>query len=269
MTDPVAPRAVLAARDISRDFGNRRVLDGVDLDLIAGTFTAIVGANGSGKSTLLRVLARVLKPSSGEVLLDGQAIRSTGSRAVARRMALLPQSPRAPEGITVGELVERGRHPHRGAFARLTSDDVAAIEAALVATHVDELVDRPLEQLSGGQRQRAWLAMVLAQATPTVLLDEPTTWLDLAHQSELLELCEDLVHRDGRTLVLVLHDLNQAARYADCLVVLREGRVIAHGPPVEVLDAELVERAFGLACRIVPDPETRTPMVVPRRSNRR
>ncbi|NUR24803.1 MAG: ABC transporter ATP-binding protein, partial [Catenulispora sp.] len=226
--------------------------------------TVVIGPNGCGKSTLLRALARLLRPAAGAVLLDGTAIARLPTRQVARTVGLLPQSPTAPDGITVAELVARGRHPHQGLLRRWSDADERATAEAMAATGVADLADRPVDELSGGQRQRVWAAMALAQETPLLLLDEPTTYLDIAHQVEFLDLCARLHEEQGRTLVAVLHDLNQAARYADHLIVLREGRVAASGPPREVVTAELVEEVFGLPCRVIEDPETGGPLVVPR-----
>ncbi|MEZ0447134.1 ABC transporter ATP-binding protein [Cellulomonas sp. ICMP 17802] len=228
------------------------------------SFTVIIGPNGCGKSTLLRALGRTLAPRAGRVLLDGVPIDSLRSKDVARRMALLPQSPIAPEAITVGDLVARGRYPHQGLLRQWSAADAAAVADALAATEVADLRDRFVSDLSGGQRQRVWLAMALAQQTDLLLLDEPTTFLDIAHQFEVMDLCARL-HEEGRTLVAVLHDLNQAARYATHLIAMKAGVVVAEGPPSEVVTEPLVREVFGLACRVVPDPETGTPMVVPAR----
>ncbi|WP_298176692.1 ABC transporter ATP-binding protein [Saccharomonospora sp.] len=229
-----------------------------------GSFTVIVGPNACGKSTLLKALARMLKPSTGTVYLDGQAITSYRSREVARRLGLLPQSSIAPSGITVGDLVARGRYPHQKLLRQWSSEDEAVVVEAMSRTGVADLADRLVDELSGGQRQRVWLAMVLAQQTPILLLDEPTTFLDIAHQIEVLELCADLNADSGHTLVAVLHDLNQACRYATNLIVLAPGgRIAAQGDPSEIVTAELIADVFGLPCRIMDDPETGTPMIVP------
>jgi iron complex transport system ATP-binding protein len=202
------------------------------------------------------------------VLLDGRPITELPSKEVARRLALLPQAPVAPEGITVEDLVSRGRYPYQRLLRQWSADDAHAVAAAMAATGVADLAARAVDQLSGGQRQRVWLAMALAQDTPVVLLDEPTTFLDIAHQHEVLDLCAEL-HESGRTLVAVLHDLNQAARYATHLIAMKDGRIVAQGPPAEVVTAERVRDVFGLACRVLPDPETGTPMVVPVRRGAR
>lgn len=260
--------AMLAARDIRISYDDRTVLADLSVELPDGGFTVIVGPNASGKSTLLKALARTLSPSAGSVLLDGRPIGTYRSKEVARRLAMLPQSPITPEAITVRDLVGRGRYPHQSFLRQWSRADDAAVATALKATSVADLADRPMSELSGGQRQRAWIAMVLAQQTGLLLLDEPTTFLDIAHQYDLLELCARL-HDEGKTLVAVLHDLNQAARYATNLVVMSGGAIVAQGDPGIVLTAELVEDVFGLACRVMPDPETGTPMVIPLASARR
>ena len=252
----------LATRNLTLAYDRREVVRDLDVEIPDRSFTVIIGANGCGKSTLLRALARVLKPARGGVLLDGKAIGDYPSRHVARMIGLLPQSPITPDGITVTELVSRGRFPHQGALRRESAEDRAVVERCLAETGLTELRARPVAELSGGQRQRAWIAMALAQDTELLLLDEPTTFLDLTHQIEVLDLCARL-HEAGRTVAAVLHDLNQAARYASHLIALRGGEVIAAGPPAEVITAELVERAFGLRARIIEDPESRTPLVIP------
>jgi iron complex transport system ATP-binding protein len=226
------------------------------------SFTVIVGPNACGKSTLLRALARLLAPSAGQVVLDGHSIRSYKAKEVARRIGLLPQSSIAPDGITVADLVARGRHPHQSFLRQWTDADEHAVVSAMAATGVHELAPRLVDELSGGQRQRVWVAMVLAQHTPLLLLDEPTTFLDIAYQIELMELFTDL-NQAGHTLVAVLHDLNHAARYASHLIAMRDGAIVAEGPPREILTAELVEEVFGLRCVIVPDPVTGAPYVAP------
>ncbi|WP_254409746.1 ABC transporter ATP-binding protein [Streptomyces sp. AC495_CC817] len=256
--------ARLRADGVTLGYDGRVIAEELSVDIPTGSFTVIVGPNACGKSTLLRALARVMKPSAGTVLLDGADIASYPAKAAARLLGLLPQTSIAPEGITVADLVARGRHPHQGLFRQWTSADERAVAEALVATSTADLAARPVEELSGGQRQRVWVAMVLAQETPLLLLDEPTTFLDIAHQYELLELLRRLHAAGDRTLVAVLHDLNQAARYADHLVVMSDGRVVTTGEPGDVLTAELVEQVFGLPCTIIPDPHTGSPLVVPR-----
>jgi iron complex transport system ATP-binding protein len=253
----------LRAQDVRLGYGDHVVVDGLDLDVLPGTVTAVIGPNGCGKSTVLRALGRLLKPSGGQVLLDGKRIDRTPTREVAKVLGMLPQSPLAPEGLTVADLVARGRHPHQAWYRQWSSDDEEAVATALAWTGIAELAERPVDQLSGGQRQRAWISMALAQGTDLLLLDEPTTFLDLAHQLEVLELVRRLHREAGRTVVMVLHDLNLAARYADRLVAMRAGRIVAEGPPSAVLTEDLLAEVFGLAARVIPDPVSGTPLVVP------
>lgn len=253
---------VLSAEGLTLGYGAEPVVRDLDLGVDEGEFTVIVGPNGCGKSTLLKALGRVNKPMSGRVLLHGRDVRGQRAKAVARQMALLPQSPTAPEGITVRALAARGRFPHHTLVRQWSPQDETAIRRALELTGLADLADTQVGSLSGGQRQRAWVAMVLAQDTGVLLLDEPTTYLDIAHQYDLLELFAGL-HRQGRTVVAVLHDLAQAARFATRLVLMDAGRVVADGPPEQVVTARLVEEVFGLACDVVPDPRTRTPLVIP------
>jgi iron complex transport system ATP-binding protein len=253
----------LEACDLTLAYDGRTVVDGLTLRVPAGRVTAVVGANACGKSTLLRGLARVLRPESGAVLLDGRSIHERPTKEVAALLGLLPQSPVAPEGITVADLVGRGRYPHQGWFRRWAAQDEQAVATALAATGTAELADRSVDELSGGQRQRVWIAMALAQQTDLLLLDEPTTFLDVAHQVEVLDLLTDLNHARGTTVVLVLHELNLAARYADHLVALRAGQVVAAGPPGAVVTEQLVSEVFDMDCRVVPDPVAGTPLVVP------
>ncbi|MCT2277374.1 ABC transporter ATP-binding protein [Micromonospora chalcea] len=244
-------------------YEGRTVLDGLDLDLPADTFTVIVGPNACGKSTLLRTMARLLTPRRGAVLLDGAAIRDLPTRDVARRLGVLPQSPLVPEGITVADLVGRGRQPYQRWWRQWSAEDGRAVEEAMRLADVAGLADRAVDTLSGGQRQRVWIAMTLAQDTEALLLDEPTTYLDLAHQVEVLDLLHRLRAERGRTVVAVLHDLNQAARYAGHLIAMRDGAVVAAGEPREILTADLVRDVFGLDCVVVPCPVSGAPLVVP------
>ncbi|MDR1077902.1 MAG: ABC transporter ATP-binding protein [Propionibacteriaceae bacterium] len=253
----------LAAERLTLAYGDLTVVDGLDLVVPPGAITAIVGPNACGKSTLLRALSRLLAPKSGHVVLDGQAIHRLPAKQVARTLGLLPQSPIAPDGITVADLVGRGRHPHQGLFARWSTEDDEAVAEALDATDTVGLADRPVDELSGGQRQRVWIALVLAQRTDLLLLDEPTTFLDVRHQLEVLDLLTDLNRRRGTTIVLVLHDLNLAARYADHLIALASGRVQAAGPPSEVLTEDVVQAVFGLAAHVVTDPVSGRPLMLP------
>ena len=254
----------LSADAVTLAYDRRTIARDLSVAIPDNSFTVIVGPNACGKSTLLRALSRMLKPSEGRVLLDGQSIHSLPAKKVAKTLGLLPQSSTAPGGITVGDLVARGRYPHQGMLKQWSADDEAAVVEAMRQTGVLELADRPVDDLSGGQRQRVWLSMVLAQQTSILLLDEPTTFLDIAHQVEVLDLCAELHAREGHTIVAVLHDLNQACRYATHLIVMRPGGVIAaEGDPSTVMTAELVEDVFGLPCRIIDDPETGTPLMVP------
>jgi iron complex transport system ATP-binding protein len=257
------PRHTLAAEELSLGYGERRIVSDLSVEIPTGRVTVIIGANGSGKSTLLRGLARLLTPLSGSVLLDGKSIASIPSRDVAKVMGLLPQAPIAPEGITVADLVGRGRYPHQGWFRRWSADDERAVAEALTATGTAELADRPIDEMSGGQRQRVWIAMALAQETDLLLLDEPTTYLDLTHQVEVLDLLTDLNRRRGTTIVLVMHDLNLACRYADHLIALREGRITQQGRPGEVVTADVMREVFSLSASIVEDPVSGTPTIVP------
>lgn len=253
----------LEAQNLSLAYDKHTVVDGLSLALPEGRITAIVGANGCGKSTLLRGLSRVLNPAGGAVLIDGEDIHQLPPKQVARRIALLPQHPVAPSGMTVAELVGLGRHPHQAAFRPRNREDDRIVAEALEATATLDLADRLVEELSGGQRQRVWIAMVLAQQTDVLLLDEPTSFLDLAHAVDVLDLVTDLNRERGTTVAMVLHDLNLAARYADELVAVKGGAVVAQGSPAEVITAERVRGVFGLTASIVPDPVTGTPLVVP------
>ncbi|MCA5922021.1 ABC transporter ATP-binding protein [Curtobacterium oceanosedimentum] len=254
---------VLEARALSVGYDRHPVLRDLDLRVERGTVTTFLGANGCGKSTLLKAFGRVLKPQSGEVLLDGVPIRREPNRQVARKLAILPQSPVAPAGTSVLDLVMRGRNPHQSWAKPWTAEDAAVAEEAIAATGLTEVAHRDVASLSGGQRQRAWIALVVAQQAETLLLDEPTTYLDLAHQLEVLRLVRRLNREQGSTVVMVLHDLSLAARYSDRLVVLHDGGVAADGAPDEVLTPALLEHAFGLHARVVPDPVTGAPMIVP------
>ncbi|GGF13787.1 ABC transporter ATP-binding protein [Williamsia phyllosphaerae] len=256
----------LGARDLTLGYGGTAIVDSLSVDIPAGAITAIVGPNACGKSTLLRGLARLLKPTAGHVILDGADITSLKTKEVARRLGLLPQSSIAPEGITVADLVARGRFPHQKVMRQYSRDDQRAVAQAMEATGVTSIAGRPVDELSGGQRQRVWVAMVLAQQTPLILLDEPTTFLDIAHQIELLDLFAELNAEQDRTIVAVLHDLNHACRFADHIIAMKAGSIVAQGNPADVITAELVEDVYGLRCQIIDDPETDTPLVIPRAS---
>ena len=253
----------LEASKLDLAYGNNRVIDGLDLALPVGKITAIIGANGSGKSTLLRGMARILKPENGLVLLDGSDINQLSTKAVAQQLGFLPQGPVAPSGLTVHDLARRGRYPHQDLISQWTTSAQVAVDNALRLTGLEQSSETPVDQLSGGQRQRAWLAMALSQETQIMLLDEPTTYLDIAHQVEILNLLKRLNSEEGRTIVMVLHDLNQACRYADHMVAMMNGQIVAAGTPDEVVTPQLVEKVFGLMSVIIDDPVSGTPMCVP------
>ncbi|MFP5321619.1 MAG: ABC transporter ATP-binding protein [Acidimicrobiia bacterium] len=259
----------LAAQRLSLAYDDRRICDDLTVEIPRGEVTVVVGANACGKSTLLRGLARLLKPESGTVLLDGQDIHRLPTKEVATRLGILPQQPIAPEGITVSDLVARGRSPHQRFFRQWSRADELAVEQALRATRTDDLADRCVDELSGGQRQRVWIALALAQGTPLMLLDEPTTFLDLAHQVEVLDLLAELNETEERTIVVVLHDLNLACRYAQHLIAMKDGAIVAEGPPEQVITAELVRQVFGLEAQVIDDPLTGTPLVLPVPARRR
>jgi iron complex transport system ATP-binding protein len=239
------------------------IIDGLTVEVPTGTITALVGPNGCGKSTLLRGLARLLKPRGGSVLLDGKAIHSIPTHDLAKQLGILPQGPVAPEGLTVRELVAQGRYPHQAWFQQWSTDDEQAVVNALALTGTDALADRPVDALSGGQRQRAWIAMTLAQETSIILLDEPTTFLDLSHQIEVLHLLEQLNRAEGRTIVMVVHDLNHATRHAQHIIALRQGAVVAAGAPQQIVTPTLLREVFGVEADVVPDPRTGVPLCIP------
>ncbi|MEV8423820.1 ABC transporter ATP-binding protein [Streptomyces niveus] len=253
----------LRARELTLAYDDRTVVHDLELAVPDGRVSVIVGPNACGKSTTLRALGRLLKPKSGSVLLDGEELARIPTRKIAQSIGLLPQSPTAPEAITVADLVSRGRQPHQHWWQQWSEEDERAVTEAMARTDVTDLAERSVDELSGGQRQRVWIAMALAQETDLLLLDEPTTFLDIAHQVEVLDLVRRLNHEQGRTVVIVLHDLNQAARYADHLVAMKSGRIVAEGHPGEIVTAELVREVFGLESVVVPDPVTGSPLVVP------
>ncbi|RKS74785.1 iron complex transport system ATP-binding protein [Actinomadura pelletieri DSM 43383] len=254
--------ARLTGTGLRLGYDGRTIVENLDVVVPDGSFTVIVGPNACGKSTLLRALARILRPSGGAVVLDGRPIVDWPAKKLARTLGLLPQSSIAPEGITVADLVSRGRYPHQSLLRQWSTEDERIVTESMEATGVQDLAERTVDELSGGQRQRVWIAMALAQQTPLLLLDEPTTYLDIAHQIEVLDLCARL-HEEGRTVVAVLHDLNSAARYATHLIAMRDGRIVAEGDPGSVVTAQLVEEVFGLPCRVIDCPETGSPLVVP------
>lgn len=257
-----APRcATLNTQNLALGYGERKIIDGLTVDIPPAKVTAIVGPNGCGKSTLLAGLARILAPKSGTVLLDGRDINTLATREVAHKLALLPQDASAPDGLTVEELIQFGRQPYRSLMRQWSPQDNAIVQAALRATQLEPLADRPLDALSGGQRQRAWIAMTVAQDTPLLLLDEPTSALDLGHQIEVLELVREL-SQQGKTVVMVIHDLPSACRYADHIIAMHEGEIVAEGRPVDIVTECLVERLYGVRCTLLHEPGTGAPLIV-------
>ncbi len=253
----------LRTEGVTLGYDDTVVIEDLTVAVPQGAITSVVGPNGCGKSTLLRSLARLMGPRGGAIYLDGDAISNLPTREVARRLGILPQSPAAPEGLTVRELAAQGRYPHQSWLRQWSGKDEWAVEKALETTGVVELADRPLDTLSGGQRQRAWISMALAQETETLLLDEPTTFLDMAHQLEVLQLLNRLNREEGRTILMVLHDLNNAARYSHQVIALSRGRIFDAGPPEEVVTPELLREVFGVEADVVPDPRTGAPLCIP------
>ncbi|WP_186370101.1 ABC transporter ATP-binding protein [Yersinia bercovieri] len=264
IVNPASSTPRLQADALTLGYDGKVISQNLSVAIPDGEFTVIVGPNACGKSTLLRALSRLLKPQAGQVILDGKNIASLDTRHVARHLGLLPQSSQAPDGISVLDLVARGRYPHQKLLQQWTQADKRAVSEAMQATGVSELADRSVDALSGGQRQRVWIAMVLAQQTPLLLLDEPTTYLDIAHQIDLLELFSHLNQHHNHTLVAVLHDLNHACRYASHIIAMRDGQIVTQGKPREVITAQLVEQVFGMPCLIIDDPVSGTPLVIPR-----
>jgi iron complex transport system ATP-binding protein len=261
MTD--AARSRLSAADLTLGYAGNQVLGHVDIAIPDGRITALIGANGSGKSTLLRALGRIIQPLGGAVTLDGKAIAQMPGKVIAQTLALLPQSPVSPDGLTVRQLCRFGRHPHKAMLSRTTHHDEQIVEASLAATGLSDLAERPLDRLSGGQRQRAWIAMALAQETPILLLDEPTTYLDIAHQLEVLELLKELNGKRGRTIVMVVHDLNHAAQYADHIIAVAGGGIHAAGRPADILKPDLIRAVFGIDAVVISHPVDGTPLCLP------
>ncbi|SFM01547.1 iron complex transport system ATP-binding protein [Paenibacillus sp. 1_12] len=244
-------------------YGDISIVEHLNISIPSGQITALVGANGSGKSTILKAMARMLKPTGGTVFLDGKSIHRQPTKEVAKQLAILPQNPIAPDGLTVSELVTYGRFPHQKGFGSLSKEDKEAVRWAIEMTGMNEFYDRPVDQLSGGQRQRAWIAMALAQGTDILFLDEPTTFLDMAHQLEVLKLLQKLNEEEGRTIVMVVHDLNHATRYAHHMVAIQKGRVISNGTPTEVMNLNVLREVFGIEADIIPDPRTGVPLCLP------
>jgi len=253
----------LEAKGLGLSYGGDFIFENLNLTVPIGKITVFIGSNGCGKSTLLRSMARLLKPQRGSVVLNGADIASMSTKDVARKLAILPQGPTAPEGLTVMQLVKQGRYPYQSWLRQWSREDEEAVTAALESTRLTELADRTVDSLSGGQRQRAWIAMTLAQETPLILLDEPTTYLDLTHQIEVLDLLYDLNVQEQRTIVMVLHDINLACRYADHIVAIRDGSIKAEGKPEDIINSELMQTVFQLPCEIIPDPLYGTPMCIP------
>jgi iron complex transport system ATP-binding protein len=253
----------LETNRLTLSYGEQPIIENLDLSIPKGKITVLIGGNGSGKSTLLRSMARLLKPDEGAVLLDGAPIAKMSTKEVAKQLAILPQGPTAPEGLTVLQLVKQGRYPYQNWLKQWSEEDERMVNLALKATGMNELSERTVDSLSGGQRQRAWIAMTLAQGTRTILLDEPTTYLDLTHQIEVLDLLFELNELENRTIVMVLHDINLACRYAHHIVAVKDKTVFASGSPEYIVDEQLIRHVFSMECRIVPDPEFGTPMCVP------
>ena len=253
----------LVAEQLHIAYIDRPIVENLNLSIPPRKITALVGANGSGKSTILKTMARIMSPRSGSVLLDGKSIHKQPTREVAKQLAILPQNPSAPEGLTVGELVSYGRFPHQRGFAALSKEDKRIVEWALRVTGMSDYADRPVDQLSGGQRQKAWIAMSLAQQTDILFLDEPTTFLDMAHQLEVLKLLQKLNAEEGRTIVMVVHDLNHATRFAHHLVAIKQGKVVREGAPEDVVKEDVLREVFGIEALIIPDPHTGVPLCLP------
>ena len=254
----------LVARDLTTGYEGRTIIEGMDITVPDGKVSVIIGGNGCGKSTLLKTLARLIHPKGGQVLVDGRAIHEIPTKKLAQELGLLPQSSLTPDGIRVCDLVARGRFPYQSFMRGLQPSDYEAVHEAMELMGVSELSDRPVDALSGGQRQRVWIAMALAQQTDILLLDEPTTYLDIAYQVEILDLLADLNRSRGTTIVMVLHDINLSARYADHLFALRQGTLIREGAPRDVVTAELMREVFDLDCVVIDDPVAGTPMIVPK-----
>ncbi|WP_438825248.1 ABC transporter ATP-binding protein [Bacillus sp. JJ1609] len=253
----------IAAEKLTLSYGDSIIIKELDIEIPKGEITVFIGGNGCGKSTLLRSIARLLKPQAGSILLEGEAISKLSTKEIARKMAILPQSPTAPEGLTVLQLVKQGRYPYQSWLKQWSEEDEAKVTNALAATGIDHLKDRTVDSLSGGQRQRAWIAMTLAQDTDIILLDEPTTYLDMTHQIEILDLLYELNEKEGRTILMVLHDLNLACRYAHNIVAIKDQKIFAQGKPEVVINCGLVKNVFGMECEVTVDPLFGTPLCIP------
>lgn len=257
------PTHIFQSEKISAGYDNNIILHDVSISIPSNKISIIIGANGCGKSTLLKTMARLIKPASGQVTLDGKPINKIPSKKLARVLGLLPQSPIVPEGITVADLVGRGRYPHQTFLSGWTKQDYEAVSEAMEFMNITELADRNIDELSGGQRQRVWIAMALAQQTDILFLDEPTTFLDITYQIEILDLLTDLNQKHGKTIVMVLHDINLSARYADYIFALHKGKLVAEGEPSKIITSKLIEDIFGLHCTVIEDPVSGSPSVVP------
>ncbi|WP_339318356.1 ABC transporter ATP-binding protein [Paenibacillus sp. FSL R10-2734] len=255
--------SVIQANNLTLSYGKKPVFSNLDVLIPKGKITVFIGSNGCGKSTLLRSLARLLKPQEGTIILDGSDIAKLPAKEVARRLAILPQGPIAPEGLTVQQLVKQGRYPYQSFLQQWSREDEAMVKKALEVTHMDDFSGRSIDSLSGGQRQRAWIAMTLAQNTSTILLDEPTTYLDMTHQIDILDLLFDLNEQENRTIVMVLHDINLACRYAHHIVAVKEGQIYAQGEPENIVNEQLIRDVFDMECQITPDPLFGTPLCIP------
>jgi ABC-type cobalamin/Fe3+-siderophores transport systems, ATPase components len=255
--------SVIQADHLTLSYGKKPVFADLNLRIPKGKITVFIGSNGSGKSTLLRSLARLIKPQHGTIILDGESIAKLPTKEVARRLAILPQGPVAPEGLTVLQLVKQGRYPYQSFLQQWSAEDEKMVKQALEVTRMEEFSNRPVDSLSGGQRQRAWIAMTLAQNTPTILLDEPTTYLDMTHQIEILDLLYDLNEQENRTIVMVLHDINLACRYAHHVIAVKEGEIYASGAPEEIVNEKLIKQVFNMECQVTVDPIFGTPLCIP------
>jgi iron complex transport system ATP-binding protein len=255
---------VFSARNLVAGYEKKIIINSIDVVIPENKISVIIGSNACGKSTLLKTLARLIRPEAGQVCLDGKEISSIPPKQLARILGLLPQSPVVPEGITVSDLVSRGRYPYQSFLKGLSSQDYEAVEEALEIMGITELADRSVDELSGGQRQRVWIAMALAQQTDILLLDEPTTYLDITYQIEILDLLTDLNRKKGTTIVMVLHDINLSARYADYIFAVQKGNLIAQGEPSEIISEELIKQVFGLDCAVIKDPVSGSPFIVPK-----
>lgn len=253
----------LTTSNLDIGYDDRLIVKDLNISIPQGKITALVGANGSGKSTILKTMARIMNPSKGSVMLDGKSIHKQSTKEVAKQLAILPQNPTAPDGLTVAELVSYGRFPYQKGFGSMSKEDKSIVQWAIEATGMEEFADRPVDQLSGGQRQRAWIAMALAQETDILFLDEPTTFLDMAHQLEVLHLLQKLNEFNNRTIVMVVHDLNHAARYAQHMIAIKKGVVRGEGSPVEVITPDIMREVFNIEADIVPDPRTGVPLCLP------